>query len=333
MDYGSMIRRLECKVCFLPYDSQENRPKLLPCGHSLCKECLVSMLSRNRSFIECPIDRREHSLSSVEVCPDNYDLLEALQAVELSCSQHSQLLAVTYCNQQCITLCQNCAAQHKCDADFSVQTTDLSNLLQRELGNEPKTAQWDNRAKLVELQKRRKQLAASGVSGTQEKQLVRFRELLPTRPDLGSYGWKLSVNPRRIEAAVVSVSRNIVLAAFGLGRPIDTQKPTSLLYFEVYSGNEKLYSMMNIPIQYSTYSKEQKIPLSTPLPLVANQAYTVKMKAQGSPLYNGRPRSLVSPLLSDDGVQFDFSEAKVAFPEVVSGPSSLGGPLLSLYYY
>ena len=48
----------ECPVCLDIYGIEENHikaPKVLNCGHSLCKECLLSLIERsNENFISCP---------------------------------------------------------------------------------------------------------------------------------------------------------------------------------------------------------------------------------------------------------------------------------------
>lgn len=331
MDYGGFLRRLECKICFQPYNSAESRPKLLPCGHSLCKQCLTSLIARDNSQIECPIDRKAHRVTSVEALSDNYDLLEALRAVELPCSEHKQALAVLYCQEECLTLCELCRKRHNCSHDLVLEEIDISNVLQQALGNEGKTAQWDNQAKLTELQKRRNGLKP-GLEVSNELAVSRFGEILPTRRELTAYAWQLSVNPRVIEAVTVTVSRNVELSGVGVGRPVDSQRPTVVLYVRVYRDAELVYSSRETNLEFASNSKDQKVPISPPLPLSQGQPYTLKMKIQGSALYNGRPRSRLSPLLGPDATLWQLTETRLSFPEVLSGPSWLGGPLLSLYY-
>lgn len=43
-----------CPVCLDPYDLERHRPKNLPCGHSVCLQCL-----QNPGFSKfCPKDRK-----------------------------------------------------------------------------------------------------------------------------------------------------------------------------------------------------------------------------------------------------------------------------------
>ncbi|XP_034243209.1 formin-like protein 3 isoform X2 [Thrips palmi] len=66
---------MECIVCLEPYDEGRHRPKALPCGHSLCLDCVANpQLGR-----KCPEDRvRFHG--SADTLPDNITVLRMLTA-------------------------------------------------------------------------------------------------------------------------------------------------------------------------------------------------------------------------------------------------------------
>jgi hypothetical protein len=51
MDYGIV---LDCQICFEDYDIKTNKPLVLDCGHSICRNCLRSVLATNR---KCPFDK------------------------------------------------------------------------------------------------------------------------------------------------------------------------------------------------------------------------------------------------------------------------------------
>ena len=50
---------LTCGTCLCNYDAQEHTPKLLPCSHTVCRNCLERIVdaSRDRTHIRCPICR------------------------------------------------------------------------------------------------------------------------------------------------------------------------------------------------------------------------------------------------------------------------------------
>jgi hypothetical protein len=62
----------DCTVCYLIYDNNERFPMILvPCGHSICKECTQLMNSLTRI---CPFCRERSQMTL-----KNYQLVELLQ--------------------------------------------------------------------------------------------------------------------------------------------------------------------------------------------------------------------------------------------------------------
>ncbi len=44
-----------CPICFEPYSTTEQLPRILPCHHSLCEECIETILNRKpKGKLECP---------------------------------------------------------------------------------------------------------------------------------------------------------------------------------------------------------------------------------------------------------------------------------------
>lgn len=81
---------MECGICFQRFSFRHGRrkPKVLPCGHSLCVDCVTAVFSRAR---QCPTCRVPVPYG-VEVgsLPSNYSLLEVL---EKSRARHRARLA------------------------------------------------------------------------------------------------------------------------------------------------------------------------------------------------------------------------------------------------
>jgi len=48
----------DCALCFFAFDSTYRRPLLMPCGHSVCQEC-VEEAQKKGETIECPFDNEE----------------------------------------------------------------------------------------------------------------------------------------------------------------------------------------------------------------------------------------------------------------------------------
>ena len=67
----------ECQICFERYNKTNKEPKVLSCGHTFCKECLIKSI-KTVEEINCFICRAKQSEKDVEKYPPNrlaYDLL------------------------------------------------------------------------------------------------------------------------------------------------------------------------------------------------------------------------------------------------------------------
>ncbi|CAL4060234.1 unnamed protein product [Meganyctiphanes norvegica] len=70
---------LVCPVCYLPYNSQKRRPKMLACGHTFCLFC-ISQIQKKDLFtfslfhhisVTCPVCRGKHTYDSQKDIPLN----------------------------------------------------------------------------------------------------------------------------------------------------------------------------------------------------------------------------------------------------------------------
>ena len=62
---------MECDKCLCQWDLEVHIPKILPCGHTVCQACLLSLLNQSNlselSNIKCPLCQDDHqTLSSKE---------------------------------------------------------------------------------------------------------------------------------------------------------------------------------------------------------------------------------------------------------------------------
>ncbi|XP_068093052.1 E3 ubiquitin-protein ligase NHLRC1 [Hyperolius riggenbachi] len=76
------INLLECKVCFEKYSHQQrHRPKNLPCGHTICHDCVSSLCNPGNSKLECPFCRKACRKSETSICLPVLHLLEIIGRV------------------------------------------------------------------------------------------------------------------------------------------------------------------------------------------------------------------------------------------------------------
>lgn len=113
----------ECPVC----NDYFKKPKLLLCGHVLCRDCLLSWLQSNKEAL-CPLCRcsminaqvkAENSLGDmVDMLPDDVAmeaLVESAKIINTNhiCFLHADKAAVAICLQCRESYCQNCSEPHK----------------------------------------------------------------------------------------------------------------------------------------------------------------------------------------------------------------------------
>ncbi|XP_034256435.1 uncharacterized protein LOC117654237 isoform X2 [Thrips palmi] len=72
---------MECDVCMQHFDSEERRPKVLPCGHTYCISCLRQLPAK-----QCPVDKKVFQLDNLS---DNYKLLTPVRFWCISCEKEA----------------------------------------------------------------------------------------------------------------------------------------------------------------------------------------------------------------------------------------------------
>jgi len=101
---------LTCGTCLCMYDGHENTPKLLPCSHTVCLECLgriVATFARDSQF-RCPICRELITIprGGVQALPPSFLVNQLL---DLMASQRREVVpkCSTHANQE-LLFCETC---------------------------------------------------------------------------------------------------------------------------------------------------------------------------------------------------------------------------------
>lgn len=71
---SAMTDPLTCSICFNKFNEDTRCPKILPCGHTFCFDCILKLAVRG---LWCPVDRQ--AVSSVVTLPKNFALLDVLR--------------------------------------------------------------------------------------------------------------------------------------------------------------------------------------------------------------------------------------------------------------
>ncbi|XP_061589614.1 LOW QUALITY PROTEIN: E3 ubiquitin-protein ligase TRIM32-like [Cololabis saira] len=155
---------LECPICLDTFSPETLRPKLLQCGHTVCRPCLEKLLASTINGVRCPFCSKVSRMSSIAQLADNLTVLKILDAAApgagaLMCGACGGRLPRHYCRDCRSVLCEPCRAAgggHEGHAFLPVAAA--AERRRRELGGEMAAL----RDAMGEIQKRKR--ALEGVS-------------------------------------------------------------------------------------------------------------------------------------------------------------------------
>lgn len=116
LDPDLMREVLECPICLETYNQDQMRPKLLQCGHTVCRQCLEKLLANTINGVRCPFCSKVSRMSSISQLADNLTVLKILDctascsatAAVLMCKFCYSRLPRQYCHDCAIVLCELC---------------------------------------------------------------------------------------------------------------------------------------------------------------------------------------------------------------------------------
>jgi hypothetical protein len=105
----------KCPNCNLHYSIENDKiPLILPCGHIICKTCLIEISNLNK-LISCPIDTKifTHEISSFEIFqPFLQKIQKKKKLKEFICSIHNDKKIKYICEYDNETFCSKCLINH-----------------------------------------------------------------------------------------------------------------------------------------------------------------------------------------------------------------------------
>lgn len=109
LDPDLMREVLECPICLETYNHEQLRPKLLQCGHTVCRLCLEKLLANTINGVRCPFCSKVSRMSSISQLADNLTVLKIIDCT-LSCSAATAaLMCKTCCNRLPRQYCHDCS--------------------------------------------------------------------------------------------------------------------------------------------------------------------------------------------------------------------------------
>lgn len=129
LDPDLMREVLECPICLETYNQEQMRPKLLQCGHTVCRQCLEKLLANTINGVRCPFCSRVSRMSSISQLADNLTVLKILDctmscsaaAAALMCKSCCSRLPRQYCHDCATVLCELCKGEHHLHQGHSVE--------------------------------------------------------------------------------------------------------------------------------------------------------------------------------------------------------------------
>ncbi|XP_054853796.1 E3 ubiquitin-protein ligase TRIM32 [Eublepharis macularius] len=106
---------LECPICMECFTEEHLRPKLLHCGHTICKQCLEKLLANSINGIRCPFCSKITRITSLAQLTDNLTVLKIIDTAGLSetvgllmCKACGRRLPKHFCKSCRWVLCEPC---------------------------------------------------------------------------------------------------------------------------------------------------------------------------------------------------------------------------------
>ncbi|CAL9682041.1 unnamed protein product [Knipowitschia caucasica] len=109
----------ECPICLETYNQESMRPKLLQCGHTVCRQCLDKLLANTINGVRCPFCSKVSRMSSISQLADNLTVLKILDCTAscsaataaLMCKSCLTRLPRQYCHECAVVLCEACKGE------------------------------------------------------------------------------------------------------------------------------------------------------------------------------------------------------------------------------
>ncbi|XP_034565095.1 E3 ubiquitin-protein ligase TRIM32 [Notolabrus celidotus] len=110
LDPDLMREVLECPICLETYNQDQMRPKLLQCGHTVCRQCLEKLLANTINGVRCPFCSRVSRMSSISQLADNLTVLKIIDCTTSCSAAAAALMCRSCCNRLPRQYCHDCAA-------------------------------------------------------------------------------------------------------------------------------------------------------------------------------------------------------------------------------
>ncbi|XP_038637931.1 E3 ubiquitin-protein ligase TRIM32 [Scyliorhinus canicula] len=109
---------LECPICMETFNQTVIRPKLLQCGHTICKQCLEKLIADSINGVRCPFCSKITRMNNLSQLSDNLTVLKIIDSASLSeamctvmCKVCRKRLPRNFCENCSLVLCEDCKTE------------------------------------------------------------------------------------------------------------------------------------------------------------------------------------------------------------------------------
>ncbi|CAF2103660.1 unnamed protein product [Rotaria magnacalcarata] len=140
---------LQCPVCLTAY----TEPRLLPCGHTYCDECLNRLMQNDNDVVTCPECRKQHLVPEDGVFPPNFVVRNLLDdqgmptgsrlmtsgnsslnvGATAKCSSCETFASLRLCRHCNFMVCDRCLRAHRHDPNSHDESFKRSKMLSGKL--------------------------------------------------------------------------------------------------------------------------------------------------------------------------------------------------------
>ncbi|XP_043913872.1 E3 ubiquitin-protein ligase TRIM32 isoform X2 [Protopterus annectens] len=106
---------LECPICMETFNEDQRRPKLLNCGHTICRQCLEKLVADSINGVRCPFCIKVTKLRNPSQLTDNLTVLKFIDSTSISSTVSAMMCKVCrnrlprhFCQKCTFVLCEPC---------------------------------------------------------------------------------------------------------------------------------------------------------------------------------------------------------------------------------
>ncbi|XP_062929863.1 E3 ubiquitin-protein ligase TRIM32 [Mobula hypostoma] len=133
---------LECPICMETFNQTAIRPKLLQCGHTICKQCLEKLIADSINGVRCPFCSKITRMNNLSQLSDNLTVLKIIDSASLSeamcmvmCKVCRKRLPRNFCQKCGLVLCETCRTdQHQAQGHPVVTIRAAAEQRRKEIG-------------------------------------------------------------------------------------------------------------------------------------------------------------------------------------------------------